>query len=410
MNAVKFKVVIRLDKLSKSTNEVPVCLRVTKSRKSTYKTIAHVNPEYWDEKRQCVKKQHPNADDLNMQITNRKAAIEREVYLLGLTDNSVNTSTIRNKINNRTSFDLFEYADKYLTQLEERGQYATYKKTKSVIWKLRNYVQSETLPIGRINAEFIKQYENYLLNQLGNNRNTVTVNMKAIAKLLRDIYQNYDLNEADFPFKKFKFKREQTLRTFLDIEEVRKISKMRLRLKSSLYDAKDIFLFECYSGIRISDILTLKWKNVTDSEINICMRKTKKTFSIPQTDVVKAILDKKREVLNEVGKPILPDSYVFNILKVDVEKVSAQDALNAISSATAIINKQLKQIAKKAGINKALSTHVGRHTFGTLLVSKDINIMVIRDLLGHSDVRVTQIYAKVVSDKKQEAINSLNSL
>jgi integrase len=410
MSVTKFKVVIRLDKLSKSTNEAPVCLRITKNRQITYKTLVHVNPQYWDKKNQCVRKQHPNADDLNMQITNCRTAIEKEVYLLGLTDNVVSISTIRNKITNTTSFDLFEYADKYLLQLENKGQYATYKKTKSIIWKLRNYLKSETLPIGRITVEFLKQYENYLINDLGNHQNTATVNMKSIAKLIRDIYQNYNLNEADNPFRKIKFKRVQTERTFLEVEEVIKITKMKLRIRNPLYYARDLFLFECYSGIRISDILTLKWKNVIDNEIKIIMRKTKKELTIPQNDMIKTILDKRRNILNEEGKQIPLDSYVFNILKVDVDEISAQDALNAVSSATAIINKQLKQIAKRAGINKNISTHTARHTFATMLVSNDIQLLVIRDLLGHSDVRVTQIYTKVISDKKQEAINSLNNL
>lgn len=54
--------------------------------------------------------------------------------------------------------------------------------------------------------------------------------------------------------------------------------------------------------------------------------------------------------------------------------------------------------------------HVARHSFATLLVTGDVNLLTVRDLLGHGDVRVTQIYAKVVSKKKEEAINVLNNL
>ena len=65
--------------------------------------------------------------------------------------------------------------------------------------------------------------------------------------------------------------------------------------------------------------------------------------------------------MNNGGK-ITSEIYVFYILKVDVDEVSAQDALNAISSATAVINKQLKKIAKKTGIDKNLSTHCASHS------------------------------------------------
>ena len=73
----RFKVMIRLEKLAKSTNEAPVCLRITKDRKTMYKTLLHIDPKYWDVKGQCVKKQHPNAELLNATIARKKA---RDVY------------------------------------------------------------------------------------------------------------------------------------------------------------------------------------------------------------------------------------------------------------------------------------------------------------------------------------------
>ena len=410
MTVAKLKVVIREEKLAKSTNEAPVCLRITKDRRTTYKTLLHIDPKYWNKKEQCVTKKHPNAELLNALIIKKRAELEKETSLLSLANDSVSISTIRNKINDRTSFDLFEYADKYIEQLYKAGKHASYKKNKSVIKKLRLYVGKDNLAVKSITLDFIRQYEGYLMNNIGNNRNTTTVNMKALAKLVGDIYKNYDLDETSNPFRKIKFKREQTDRVYLEIEDIKKILNLRFKVHSPLYDAREVFLFECFTGIRISDILTLKWKSVTDKEITISMRKTDKPLSIPLQNVVKEILKKRRLILENNGAQILPEKYIFNILKVDIEKVSAQDALNAISSATAIINKQLKKIAEKAGITKNLSTHVARHSFATMLVTGDVGISVIRDLLGHGDIRVTQIYAKVISKKKVEAINVLNNL
>ena len=410
MTVAKFKVVIRLDKLSKSTNEAPVCLRITKDRKVAYKTLLHVSPDYWDEKGQCVKKHHPNVTALNAVISQRKAELEKETCMLALNDDTVSIETIRNKINDRFSFDLFEYADRYIENLRKNQKHATYKKYKSVIKKLRLYVGKGNLPIKSISLDFIEAYENYLMNNVGNNRNTTTVNLKVLAKLVGDIYRNYDLDETGNPFRKIKFKREQTERTYLGIDEIRKIQDLKLKLQSPLYDARELFLFECYTGFRISDILTLKWKNVTSGKISIRMRKTEKTLVVPMNDFVRSVLDKRRAVVENNGGQVLPNKYVFNILKVDVEEVNAQDALNAISSATAIINKQLKKIAEKVGIEKNISTHVGRHSYATALLTSDIPLPVIKEMLGHSDIKVTQIYAKVVDSKKDEVVNCLNKL
>ena len=410
MTVAKFKVVIRTEKLSKSTKEAPVCLRITKDRKVTYKTLAHVSPDYWDEKEQCVKKQHPNTAALNAVISQKKAELEKETCFLSLKDDSVSIETIRNKINDRTSFDLFEYAERYIEDLRKNQKHATYKKYKSVVKKLRLYIGKDTLPIKSISLDFIKKYEDYLMKHIGNNRNTTTVNLKALAKLVGDIYRNYDMDETSNPFRKIKFKREHTERAYLEIDEIHKIQDFKLRLQSPLYDARELFLFECYTGIRISDILTLKWRNIVNGKISIRMRKTEKPLVVPMNDFVKSVLNKRRAIVENNGEQIHPDKYVFNILKVDVDKVNAQDALNAISSATAIINKQLKRIAEKVGIEKNISTHVGRHSYATALLTSDIPLPVIKEMLGHSDIKVTQLYTKVVDSKRDEVVNCLNKL
>ena len=410
MNVPKFRVVLRRDKLAKSTNEAPVCLRITKDRRTTYKTLLHIDPKYWDENGQCIKKQSPNAELLNATIAKKRANIEQDICMLNLANDAVSITTIRNKINDRTSFDLFEYADKYINRLFKDGKHATYKKYKSVLKKLCVYVKKDTLPIKSITPDFIKQYEKYLMDSKGNNRNTTTVNMKTLAKLVGDIYRDNNLDESNNPFKNLKFKREQTDRVYLELEDIKKILNFRVRLQSPLYDTRELFLFECFTGIRISDILTLKWKNVTDKEITIRMRKTGKVLTIPLQNVAKSILDKRKKILENNQVQIYPEKYVFNILRVDVDKASAQDILNAIGVATATVNKRLKLIAKKVGIDKKLSTHTARHSFATMLVTGDVSISIIRELLGHGDIRVTQIYAQVTSQKKEEAINILNNL
>lgn len=118
MSPFKFRTVLRLEKLSKTTNEAPVCLRITKDRKSTYKTLFHVSPACWDAKGQRVIR-HPNADLFNAVISRKRAEIEREACLL---------------------------AEKY----------GTYLRLRSVLNKLRGFVGSGGLPVRDITEDFIR--------------------------------------------------------------------------------------------------------------------------------------------------------------------------------------------------------------------------------------------------------------
>lgn len=138
MSPFKFRTVLRLEKLSKTTNEAPVCLRITKDRKSTYKTLLHVSPSCWDAKGQRVIR-HPNADLFNAVISRKRAEIEREACLLALSDNEVSIGAIRNKINDHMAMDFLEYAYRHCRSLMAE-KYGTYLRLRSVLNKLRGFV------------------------------------------------------------------------------------------------------------------------------------------------------------------------------------------------------------------------------------------------------------------------------
>ncbi|MEN9917795.1 MAG: hypothetical protein RL662_231 [Bacteroidota bacterium] len=411
MRTTTYKAEIYLRKLSKSSNKAPIRLRITKDRRSMYRTLLHVEPKFWDEKNECIKKQHPNVLELNALMESKIAEIKKEISLLEITDNTTCISGIRSKLDNCTSYNLFEHGEKILEEFYKAGQYSSYKKYKSVIKKLREYVKHDRLPISSITTSFINGFDVYLRDTKKNNKNTITVNMKVIAKLVNDIYKDKELLQTKNPFNEYKRSKIEGKRTFLEIDEVKRIEKLRLRVKTRIYDAKDVFLFECFTGLRISDILSLKWKNYANNEITIYMRKTDKEITIPIGEKPKAIIEKRQRILENNGIEITPNKYIFNILLVDVDKVSPREALNAISSATAVINSYLKEIAKKAEITKNISTHIGRHTFATLLASNpNVSLFTLRELLGHSDIRITQEYVKVANTDKIKAINILNSL
>ena len=76
-------------------------------------------------------------------------------------------------------------------------------------------------------------------------------------------------------------------------------------------------------------------------------------------------------------------------------------------TATARVNLMIKAVAKRAGVHKNISTHVGRHTFATMLINKGASIYEIKELLGHQDIKVTQVYTHLAGHRKQELVQLL---
>lgn len=207
------RLVLRLDKVAKSTGEAPVCLRITLNRKVTYKTLCKIRPEFWDKSRMQVKKAHPSATTLNILIAKKRANILERINQLQLTEELYDVSTIRNKLHERDSYDLFGYADQFLEKVYSR-KYATYKTYRSVITKLRNYIGKDSLPVNEINSAFIRKYQEYLENGLENSRNTAIKNLKILSSFMSGLYRENDMEYTGKPFAKCQFKKRKNRTRF----------------------------------------------------------------------------------------------------------------------------------------------------------------------------------------------------
>ncbi|GAA4851193.1 hypothetical protein GCM10023331_39850 [Algivirga pacifica] len=146
-------------------------------------------------------------------------------------------------------------------------------------------------------------------------------------------------------------------------------------------DVKRIFLFTCFTGLRVSDLETLEWDDIRDDKIMKRQQKTKEVVVIP-------LSQKAKEYLGEnpgYGKPF---------------KITHRKNLND----------KIKNWVVANGIQKNLSIHCGRHTFATLLMTQGVDIYTVKELLGHKNLSSTLKYAKVVNSKREEAIGRLDDL
>ncbi|MRY74510.1 tyrosine-type recombinase/integrase, partial [Parabacteroides distasonis] len=151
---------------------------------------------------------------------------------------------------------------------------------------------------------------------------------------------------------------------------------------------KCAYLFSCFCGLRISDIIKLKWNDVFvdrgQYRLAVSMKKTKEPIYLPLSPEALKWMPERG------GK-------------------SSEDNVFDLPSANTI-RMQLKPWAKAAGISKRFSYHTSRHTFATMMLTLGADLYTVSKLLGHADVKMTQVYAKIINKKKDEAVNLVNGL
>ena len=190
------------------------------------------------------------------------------------------------------------------------------------------------------------------------------------------------------PTKEFDFaskvRQEPSRREYLTIDELKTLINTECRHEI----VKRAFLFSCLCGLRVSDIRKLKWCDLQRSggrvRIEITMQKTKEPLYLP-------ISDEALKWLPERGEANGSD-FIFPLTHEGT------------------VNDTLQHWAKVAGITKHISFHVARHTHATMMLTLGADLYTVSKLLGHKNIATTQIYAKIVDKKKEEAIGLIPNL
>jgi len=173
-------------------------------------------------------------------------------------------------------------------------------------------------------------------------------------------------------------KKPETKREYLLLDEIKLLSETPCVNQN----VKDAFLFSCFTGLRFSDVRKLTWADVKVDKIEFMQKKTKSIEYLPLSQTAIQILDRRYK---ENKDSVL----VFNI---PTKPVTWDN---------------IKRWVDKAGIRKRVSFHTARHTFATLSLTSGIDLYTVSKLLGHKDIATTQVYAKIIDQKKIDAVNKL---
>lgn len=279
------------------------------------------------------------------------------------------------------------FADKMEERNESAGNYGNWDST----LKHLKRCFGDVLMMSEINPENGDKFKHYLKNIAKTKSNTALSQnslysyynkFKACVRLA---YKERLIRENWAEFMKG-FSQGDTFREYLTFDEVQALVKEKCRYPI----LKNAFLFSCLTGIRWSDIQKLNWSQLRYSkkrgyELIFRQQKTKGIEYLPISDQAVELMGPRGDVSDE--------DRIFSGLKY-----------------SAYMNVGLFEWVARAGIKKKITFHCARHTNAVLLLENGTDIYTVSKMLGHRELKTTQIYAKIVDSKKTEAVNSLPKL
>jgi len=401
------KVILRKDKINEKTNLAPLFIRIIKDRKSKFISLGvKVDPKFWNEEKMCIKKGFNNYIELNNFILHKRSEAEKISLELEANTSKVTTSTITKQLKGKKPKNFFQYADDKMLELKNKHSYGTILAYQVYLNKLEAYCGNRNLEFNDIDLDFIKAYEKYLYEKLGNNSGTVLVAFKII-KIMFNFAINEDLISLNqYPFRKYSFKKPITNKNYLNEDQFKEVLNYDVSKLKQNEIHYDMFIFACYAGgLRFSDVVELKWIDFLPKEQYIVkvIQKTKRKhqFKLPQKAI--SIIEKYRR--NEYKST----DFIFPLLKDDFDYSKTQEYLfKDTAKYNTLTNQTLNKIGKELKLPFPLTFHTSRHTFATRALNKGMRIEHVSKILDHTNISITQIYAKIINKELDKAMDIMD--
>ncbi len=297
----------------------------------------------------------------------------------------------------RAKINFIDYLEQQAVRYEAAGSRAYARTVRNTIVHLQRYGGREGVPLGKVNKPYLLGFIDYLNGNSSkyyvtakNGRKT----RKPLSLAARYLYFNcvvIALNKAvsddliaSNPAHRIppseRPKNVQGTREYLTLDEV----KMLIATPCKYPELKQAFLFSCFCGLRMSDIRRLRWQDIRATkdgglQVEVVQQKTGEPIYVP---------------LSENARQWLPDSGCSG----DGDRVF-------ILPHVSTIEKYLAVWGKEAGVEKHLTYHVSRHTNATLMIAYGADLYTVSKLLGHTSVKTTAIYAKIMDENKRKTVN-----
>ncbi len=392
-----FKVLFYVKKGSEKPNgNLPLMCRITVDGEvKQFSCKMDIPPHLWDVKNNRASGKSAEAQKINLAIDRIRVDVNRRYQELMQTDGYVTATKLKNTylgigVKQETLLKLFE---QHNAEFEKKVGYSraqgTFARYRTVCKHIREFLPStyhrEDIPLKELNLTFINEFEYFLREEKKCRTNTVWGYM-IVLKHIISIARNTGLLPFN-PFAGYINSPESVDRGYLTEEEIKTL--IEAPMKNKTYElVRDLFVFSVFTGLSYADVKKLTTDNLQtffDGNLWIITRrrKTNTDSNIRLLDVPKRIIEKY--------KGLTGDSRVFPV------------------PSNSSCNEKLKKIGVQCGIKTRLTYHVARHSAATtILLSHGVPIETVSRILGHTNIKTTQIYARITNQKISRDMETLS--
>lgn len=399
-NTFGIQFVLRLPK-NKKDEMATVYARITvNGRRTEISLKSKVSINNWDEAKGRAKGKRQEIVKLNSHMEQVRSLIFDCYQELIQQNKPVSVDAVKAKYLGEdieeamTLLKMIEYHKQVAIGKLAPGTMKNYYTTENYLKKfVKHQYKKSDISLDELNYRFILDFENFLINyesvdhHKSLNNNGVMKHMERLRKIV-NMAVMMDLLEKD-PFSKYKLHFDKVERGHLTKEELKILSKKSFKIER-LQSVLDMFLFSCHTGLAYIDIFNLTQENI-----------------VKGIDGRDWLMTNRQKTNTTVRVPLLPEAVQLIKKYKDHPVALAKGTLFPVVS-NQRMNGYLKEIAEICGINKNFTFHLARHTFATTVtLSNGVPIESVSKMLGHTSIRTTQIYAKVVEHKLSEDMQNL---
>ena len=371
-----------------------VMLRIylNNERLSLGSTGISVKSSQWDKEKERIKGRTTEALNTNLQLDNIASGLQSIFRRIEMSDvvslERIKSEFLGKKEEIDTLMQLFEkHNGDVAKQVGVSVGKATLQKYNVCKRHFSEFLEKQykrsDLKLTELTYVVIREFDLYLRTEVGQNANTATKTMKTF-KTITLLGQKMGVLLHD-PFMNHRFHIEPVNRGFLTDEEILLIANKDLGI-SRLELVRDIFIFSCFTGLAYIDVSNLTPDHiVTLGDKQWIMTQRQKTSV--ETNVL--LLDIPKAIIAKYGGNTYRNGKLFPMLTNQKT------------------NSYLKEIADICGIKKNLTFHLARHTFATMSLSKGVPMESVSKMLGHTNIRTTQIYARITNKKIEHDMEEL---